>query len=71
MDKDSLYELQKIDCNCNDCGYMKRDLSKPPKKGIASPINYGRCKRFQREVSFIPGVCQLETQICFVHRKDI
>lgn len=27
-DKESLYELQKIDCNCNDYGYMKRDMNK-------------------------------------------
>lgn len=26
MDADSRYELQKIDCNCNDCFYMKRDF---------------------------------------------
>lgn len=28
MDKNSAYELQKIDCNCNDCGYLVRDLEK-------------------------------------------
>lgn len=28
MDKDSLYELQKIDCNCNDCKFMVRDLER-------------------------------------------
>lgn len=26
MDKESAYELQKIDCNCNNCGYMVRDM---------------------------------------------
>lgn len=25
MDKESIYELQKIDCNCNNCKYMIRD----------------------------------------------
>jgi len=25
-DKDAIYELQKIDCNCNDCFYFKRDF---------------------------------------------
>ena len=33
-------------------------------------IQYGYCKRFFRQVTFLPGVCQLETQICFSHRKD-
>jgi len=25
---ESIYELQLIDCNCNDCKFMKRDLNK-------------------------------------------
>ena len=28
MDKESIYELQKIDCNCNDCKFMVRDFEK-------------------------------------------
>ncbi len=28
MDKESIYELQKIDCNCNDCIFMIRDIEK-------------------------------------------
>lgn len=28
MTKESAYELQLIDCNCNDCGHLVRDLSK-------------------------------------------
>ncbi len=28
MDRESIYELQKIDCNCNDCGFMIRDLER-------------------------------------------
>lgn len=27
MDKESIYQLQKIDCNCNDCKFMVRDLA--------------------------------------------
>ncbi len=26
MDKESLIELQQIDCNCNDCKFMKRNI---------------------------------------------
>lgn len=26
MDKESIYELQRIDTNCNDCVFMNRDL---------------------------------------------
>lgn len=28
MDKVSRYELQKLDCNCNDCFFLERDLEK-------------------------------------------
>lgn len=28
MIKESILELQKIDCNCNDCAFMVRDLDK-------------------------------------------
>lgn len=32
-------------------------------------INYGQCQKFGKPVSFIPNVCQIETQNCFEHRK--
>lgn len=28
MDKESIFELQKIDCNCNDCVFMERNSEK-------------------------------------------
>lgn len=28
MDKESIFELQKIDCNCNDCLFMERNTEK-------------------------------------------
>jgi len=71
LSKESVIELQKIDCNCNDCIYMERDLSKPPKKGVPTPISYGYCTQFNKPVSFIPATCQIETQNCFKHRKTI
>lgn len=110
-------ELQLVDCNCNDCGYMKRrldilaekkqqhrdqvaasirrlrrlkleeiqskmDLGKNAKGLIKErarvsvnknygKLSYGDCLKFVKPVSFIPNVCQLETQECFVHRKDL
>lgn len=119
MDKESIIELQKIDCNCNDCISMKRDVSRfkksladhhrwqldyfntirdnlykkaddwlrkgfPEKYEIVkreadkmkfqfdkkeASINYGKCAEFNKQVSFIPNVCQLETQECFEHRR--
>lgn len=102
--KDSYY-LQKVDCNCNDCAFMKRDLEKykiaeqyrriqqlkefERKKQfyLSIPelrdkgekmvfqydrgiINYGLCTKFDKDVTFIPMTCQLETQHCFAHRLD-
>jgi len=81
MTKESLFELQKIDCNCNDCAFMVRDFEKyasfdrlyTNEKGqVTSPahrINYGRCSKLVKLVSFIPNICQIETQECFSHRK--
>ena len=115
MDKESIYELQKIDCNCNDCKFMVRDFEKfkkwenwnkemqladfaikqakeieDAKKQIPYNqwlvdkamkmqfqfdrkflISYGNCKKFDKDVSFIPEICQLETQECFEHRRDL
>lgn len=70
MDKDSIIALQKIDCNCNDCLFMTRDMTKMPQKGVPCPINYGYCEKFAKSVSFIPSHCSIENQKCFVHRKD-
>lgn len=121
MDAQSIIELQKIDCNCNDCGFMARDIEKY-KRSLEShkvwqfdyftvfknkliekakwwkdkfydlekwdsilteadnmifqfnrneaTINYGYCHSLNKEVSFIPNTCQIETQKCFKHRKD-
>ena len=32
-------------------------------------INYGKCDKFNKSITFIPNVCQLETQECFKHRR--
>jgi len=107
------YLLQLIDCNCNECIFMKRDMDTFNKwkewnralqlkdfeiikaKAIEDAksqipynerfvqkamnmqfqfntdglISYGHCNKFNKPVSFIPGICQLETQDCFEHRK--
>ena len=121
MDKESVFELQKIDCNCNDCIFMQRDIEKFKqsqehhlkmqsdyfqtlknkviekanfwrwKKNdlekysdiameadrmkfqfdkSAAMINFGKCSKLDKEVQFIPNICQLETQNCFKHRKE-
>ena len=116
-----MYDLQKIDCNCNDCKFMERDMSRfnvslekqrqwqlyyfhtIQKKAINAAkwwkdekndlekwdrllteaenmkfqfdkkhaaISFGNCTKLNKPVSFIPVTCQLDTQECFVHRKD-
>ena len=32
---------------------------------------FGHCKKKNMDISFMPNICQLETQDCFLHRKDI
>ena len=119
MDKESTYLFQCIDCCCNDCKFMERDivahnrselvhhlwqldyfiiiknkiLSKArewTEKGEVdkaellfkeakemkfvyqntSYINYGYCNNLKKNVTFMPNTCQLDTQVCFKHRKD-
>ena len=99
MNKESTYLLQKIDCNCNNCGYLERDIEKykkwadwhstielkeferKKKLGHVRPnaqfqfdksglLYYGYCKKLKKDISFIPDICQLETQDCFKHRLD-
>ncbi len=122
MDKQSLILLQTIDCNCNECKFMQRDLvkfkfweeyrrgvqleefEKKKTKAIEDAkenielakndddkracmgllrvaekmkfqfsrdgmISYGDCTKFNKQVSFLPEVCQIETQQCFEHRR--
>jgi hypothetical protein len=79
MDKESIFELQKIDCNCNDCKFMNRDFEKlksfnhiyEGREKASYRINYGKCNALDKDVSFIPNHCQIETQNCFIHRREI
>lgn len=77
MDKESRHLLQLIDCNCNDCGFMKRDFVKLEQHkesyngtGLMDRMAFGDCAKFNKPVSFTPETCQLETQNCFDHRKS-
>lgn len=77
-DKNSIIELQKIDCNCNDCVFMKRDLNRfksfdylhVGEEKASHRVNYGDCEKLAKPVAFIPNVLQIETQQCFSHRRD-
>ena len=77
MDKESTYELQLIDANCNDCKFMERDFErlKLHKEsylgtGVMDRMAFGVCRKFEKPVSFIPGVCMIENESCFEHRKE-
>lgn len=113
-------DFQKIDCNCNDCVFMQRDMVKfqqslelhkkweedhfenereklidksikyayqdEPNKAnqvfkeaskmkfifnkSSAIINYGHCQKLNKDVSFVPNTCQIDTQECFKHRRD-
>lgn len=73
-----MIERQMLDCNCNDCLFMKRDLESLQihKKsyegtGLSDKLNFGYCEKFNKDVVFSPNTIQLDTQDCFKHRKDI
>lgn len=76
LDKEAIYERQLIDCNCNDCIHLERDFERTKKHqksyegtGLMDRLTYGNCKKLIKPISFIPNVCQIETQDCFKHRK--
>ena len=64
--QEEAYECQKIDADCNDCGYFKR--GNIVQHGIASIWN-GVCNKFNKDVKAYPNFCSGHE--CFVHRKDI
>lgn len=116
QEREDILELQKIDCNCNDCKFMERNFVKfefwenwnkeiqlaafEKKKEAACKaanecedpvgkktlfhiynkmrflfdrsklIYYANCSKIDKEITFIPNICQLETQLCFEHRKN-
>lgn len=72
------YDLQLIDCNCNDCIFMVRDSEKTKAHndsfgglGFRDKLQYGYCNKKKKGISFIPVTCQIDTQDCFKHRKQI
>lgn len=76
MEKESIFERQLIDCNCNDCGFLIRDFEKTKKHkesykgtGLSDRYIYGNCSKLKKELFFSPNTCQIETQDCFKHRK--
>jgi len=76
MGQESIYELKRVDCNCNDCYYFERNIEKTKVNNtnpsiVAHKIHYGTCRQFNKEVAEIANICLLHTQDCFVFRKDI
>lgn len=81
MNKESIIELQKIDCNCNDCKYLQRDIAKYKSYDylyiengkVSNPSHrpmYGNCLKLNKSIFFMSNTCQIETQECFLHRKN-
>lgn len=75
MEKESIYELQKIDCNCNNCIHFIRDIQKTKSlnsnpKIVEFKIHYGYCSKLEKEVGEIANIALLHTQHCFKHRRD-
>ena len=74
MDKESIIELQKIDCNCNTCKYFERDIEKTARLNtnpqiVEFKIHYGKCIKLKKYVGEIANICLLHTRECFKHRR--
>ena len=63
--KDMKNDLEKWDSLLTESEKMKYQFDKS-----TASINFGRCDKFDKEVTFIPNTCQLDTQECFTHRRD-
>jgi len=63
--KRRLNDLEKWDLLMTEVEKMRFQFDK-----TSAVINYGRCTKFDKEVSFIPKTCQLDTQSCFQHRRS-
>ncbi len=70
-------DLRKLDCNCNDCILMIRDNIKLKAHrlsyegtGHSDNLQFGLCILNNKQVTFSPNTCQLDTQDCFRYRKE-
>jgi hypothetical protein len=75
MDAESIFELQNIDCNCNNCISFIRDIEKTKSRNnnekiVAYKIHYGYCNKLKKEVAEVANICLLHTQKCFFNRRS-
>jgi len=64
--KDRWYDLENWDRLLTEAEDMKFQFDKS-----AACLNFGFCKFLNKDVTFIPNTCMLETQQCFKHRTEI
>jgi hypothetical protein len=62
--KKEAYECQLIDCSCNDCKNLLRNID------IANVGKFNICT-LNKPVDVTPNVCNPNNTNCFVHRKQI
>lgn len=67
----AISEAQEIEDEANRNGMLRTAKKMKFQFDKTKLLNYGKCSRFGKSVSFIPNVCQIETQNCFIHRKDL
>lgn len=64
--KDRWYDLENWDRLLSEADDMIFQFDKS-----SASINFGTCSKFRKEITFIPNICQLETQECFLHRREL
>lgn len=63
--KDKSYDLEMWDKIMTEADSMKFQFNRNE-----CMINFGHCEKLNKDVSFIPNTCQIETQDCFKHRRE-
>jgi hypothetical protein len=71
MTKDSIVELQKIDCNCNNCWYMTRDFEEFEKWAVWNhSIQFSEFERKKNAMLLIPELKAKAHKLKFQFSKD-
>ena len=66
----NLLKDRKNDLEAWDNLHTQADNMKFQPNKKAANIGFGKCIKFDKDVSFLPNTCRPDNQKCFKHRKD-
>lgn len=65
--RSSHWQERAFDLKKDQGAISEKSVFKASKSGMCQ---YGVCVKFNKDVSFLPQTMQIDTQDCFMHRKD-